>query len=660
MRKVVAGRSVVVGVFALALLTVPAFAQTTTYTYTGAPYTIAAAPYVVGGQLTGTFITANPLPAFLPLTDIRPSLQSVSFNDGAAARTLANSFVCAFKVATNGVGNITQWEITLRQSPYTTGNPQHSIDSSGRVGVIFGTDLVGTGNAGVNPCDPIVLSPSANTSAQGAWTDTFNQPSQPTSYTYTGDPYTNVTAPYVLGGQLTGSFTTANPLPPFLPLTDITPALTTMSFNDGIESRGLANSFLCSFKVATDGLGRITQWDVQLTRFPYNPGDPHHSINSSGTPGVLEGNDLSGTGTAGADPCDPMVLASYGGTATEGTWTDTNPLTGTPTTYNYTGDPYTTALAPYVLGNNLTGSITTANPLPPFLPLTDITPALTSLSFNDSVETRTLANSFLCSVKVATDGAGNITQWSIDLARSPYNPGDPHHKIGSSGQPGAIEGNDLVGTGPAPAGPCDPFALTIFASTATQGTWTDTNPLASQPTVYNYTGDPFTSAVAPYAIGGSVTGTITVANPLPPFMPLTDITTALTSLTFADGIQVRTLANTFLCTFRVATDGAGNITQWQVLLRQSPFTPLNPQQSIDSSGNPGGPEGTDLAGTGTAGAGPCDPMALAQFGSTGTQGTWSTAAASVGDVPMLDGFGLALLSVLLAAMAVWVLRVSQS
>ena len=48
------------------------------------------------------------------------------------------------------------------------------------------------------------------------------------------------------------------------------------------------------------------------------------------------------------------------------------------------------------------------------MPLTDITPALTALSFNDGIETRTLANSFLCSVQVATDGAGNITQWSID------------------------------------------------------------------------------------------------------------------------------------------------------------------------------------------------------------------------------------------------------
>ena len=49
-------------------------------------------------------------------------------------------------------------------------------------------------------------------------------------------------------------------------------------------------------------------------------------------------------------------------------------------------------------------------------------------------------------------------------------------------------------------------------------------------------------------------------------------------------------------------------------------------------------------------------MALFQFGGTSTQGTWIAAAATVGDVPALDGFGLALLSVLLAAVAVLVLR----
>ena len=68
---------------------------------------------------------------------------------------------------------------------------------------------------------------------------------QPTTYTYTGDPYTVATAPYAVGGQLTGSFTVANPLPPFLSDANLVPSLIAMSFNDGVETRTLSNSFIC-------------------------------------------------------------------------------------------------------------------------------------------------------------------------------------------------------------------------------------------------------------------------------------------------------------------------------------------------------------------------------------------------------------------------------
>jgi hypothetical protein len=155
-------------------------------------------------------------------------------------------------------------------------------------------------------------------------------------------------------------------------------------------------------------------------------------------------------------------------------------------------------------------------------------------------------------------------------------------------------------------------------------------------------------ATAPYALGGSVTGSITVANPLPPFLPLTDITTALTAMNFTDGIATRTLADSFLCSFRVATDGAGNITQWQITLRQSPYSTGNPQHSIDSTGVPGILEGNDLAGTGPAGVNPCDPIVLSPFGGTASEGTWISAAAAGVAIPALDGMALLMLAALLA------------
>ena len=297
---------------------------------------------------------------------------------------------------------------------------------------------------------------------------------QPTTYHYNGDPYSVAAAPYALGGNLQGSLEVASPLPPFLPLTDISAAIVDYAFSDGVETRTLANSFTCSFEVATDGTGRITRWQVYLRRSPYNPGDPHHAIDSSGT-GFPEGIDSVGTGPAPASPCDPMVLTPAANTSSEGAWTSDHSLPSDPTTYTYTGDPYTTATAPYVVGGNLQGTLLLATPLPPFLPLTDISPWIVSFAFSDDVETRTQANSFVCSFEVATDGTGQITRWQVFLRRSPYNPGDPHHSIESSGLVGFPEGHDLVGIGTAPASPCSPMALSPAANTFSQGTWTSDN-----------------------------------------------------------------------------------------------------------------------------------------------------------------------------------------
>jgi hypothetical protein len=53
---------------------------------------------------------------------------------------------------------------------------------------------------------------------------------------------------------------------------------------------------------------------------------------------------------------------------------------------------------------------------------------------------------------------------------------------------------------------------------------------------------------------------------------------------------------------------------------------------------------------------PCGPMSLTQFGSTASQGTWGAAPATLDDIPALDGFGLALLSLLLVGVALFVLK----
>ena len=634
-----------------------ASAQPTTYTYTGATYSTTQPPYAAGERLTGSFTVAAPLPAFRALSDLTPALVAMSFDDGVESRSLADSFVCKFEVATDGAGAVTQWRILLRRSPYNPLDPQHSIDSLGNVGVLAGTDLVGTGPAGAGPCDPIALAPAANSSAQGGWTSDHPLPSAPTVYTYTGAPYTTAAPPYAVGGHLAGSVTFANSLPAFLPLTDVQPALAGFTFADGVESRTFSNSFFCSFKVATDGAGAITRWQISLRRFPYTPGDPHHAIDTLGNIGFPNGNDLVGTGTAGAGPCDGMALTVSAASTAQGSWSSSQPLPPDPTTYTYTGDPYTTADPPYSLGGALQGWLTLAGPLPAFLPLTDVSSAIVDFAFDDGVETRTLASSFLCNFEVATDGTGNITTWRIELRRTPYNPGDPHHGTSSSGAPGAIQGVDFVGTGLAPANPCGPMTFSPAAGTASQGTWVTDHPLASQPTLYRYTGDPYNTATSPYAVGGNLTGQLVLANPLPAFLPLTDITPAIVGFAFADDVATRQLADSFLCSFEVATDGTGAISHWQIALREFPYTVAGPQHSIDSLGLADPYNGSDLAGTGPAAVNPCGAVILDPYAATFTRGTWTQeSGASIVEVPALDGAGLGALALALTGAALVALR----
>jgi len=647
------------GLLGLVLAALPAkvLAQPTTYTYTGALYDSTQPPYAAGQRLTGSFTVAAPLPAFRPLSELTPALVAMSFHDGVEGRSLADSFVCKFEVATDGAGAVTQWRIVLRRSPYNPGDPQHSIDSLGNVGVLAGADFVGTGSAVAGPCDPMGLAPAASSGGQGSWISDHPLPSVPTVYTYTGAPYTSAAAPYAVGGLLSGTVTFANPLPAFLPLTDVQPALAGFSFFDGVESRSFANSFFCSFQVATDGAGQISRWQISLRRFPYNPGDPHHAIDTQGTVGFPAGIDIVGTGNAGAGPCDGMALAPSANSTAQGSWSSSQPLPPDPTTYTYTGDPYVTADPPYAPGGALQGWLTLAGPLPAFLPLTDITSAIVGFAFDDGVESRTLASSFVCTFEVATDGTGNISTWNLSLRRTPYNPGDPHHGISSSGQTGVLQGVDFVGTGVAPADPCGPVTFSPAAGTASQGTWVTDHPLPSQPTLYRYTGDPYSTATAPYALGGNLTGELLLANPLPPFLPLTDITPAIVDLSFADDVATRRLSDSFLCSFEVATDGAGAISHWQIGLREFPYTVAGPQHSIDSQGLAAPYDGIDFVGTGPAAVDSCGAVNLDPYASTISRGTWTEeSAASVVEVPTLGGLGFGALTILLAGSSLAALR----
>jgi hypothetical protein len=90
------------------------------------------------------------------------------------------------------------------------------------------------------------------------------------------------------------------------------------------------------------------------------------------------------------------------------------------------------------------------------------------------------------------------------------------------------------------------------------------------PTTYVYTGNPFTIATGPYSTSDFVTAMVTLANPLPPNAPLTQVTPLAFSL--FDGVQTITPMNASLATFDFATDGDGTITQWAVTAFTGPLS----------------------------------------------------------------------------------------
>jgi hypothetical protein len=85
----------------------------------------------------------------------------------------------------------------------------------------------------------------------------------PTTYQYTGNPFTTVSGPYTTSDFVSGMLTLAGPLAPNMPLTTITPIA--FSFSDGVQT--LTNHTLnvvATFSTGTGPEGAVTLWDIQI------------------------------------------------------------------------------------------------------------------------------------------------------------------------------------------------------------------------------------------------------------------------------------------------------------------------------------------------------------------------------------------------------------
>jgi hypothetical protein len=122
----------------------------------------------------------------------------------------------------------------------------------------------------------------------------------PTTYQYTGNPFTNVAAPYTTSDFVSAMVTLAGPLAPNMPFTSVTPTAFTLS--DGVQTITNFNAIGSSFNFATGPTGAITEWDVSGSTLE----------GSIGTVGTL------GAGDTGV--LFPPISSSGGNNFTPGTW----------------------------------------------------------------------------------------------------------------------------------------------------------------------------------------------------------------------------------------------------------------------------------------------------------------------------------------------------
>jgi hypothetical protein len=82
-----------------------------------------------------------------------------------------------------------------------------------------------------------------------------------------------------------------------------------------------------------------------------------------------------------------------------------------PTTYTYTGNPFTSVSGPYTTSDFVSGMVTLAGPLAANMPFTLVSPI--AFSFSDGVQTITPQNDNITNIFFATGPTAAITAWHV-------------------------------------------------------------------------------------------------------------------------------------------------------------------------------------------------------------------------------------------------------
>lgn len=120
----------IVGGCVLALGSASQASASETLTYTGASFQDVHGLYTADDYVSGFVVVADPLGTTSPLHSV--TVSSFSFSDGVQTLTEANTTpgLNDFEFATDGLGNITSWNVALRGT-------QTSIDTHNKPFVVF-------------------------------------------------------------------------------------------------------------------------------------------------------------------------------------------------------------------------------------------------------------------------------------------------------------------------------------------------------------------------------------------------------------------------------------------------------------------------------------------------------------------------------------------
>jgi hypothetical protein len=189
-------------------------------------------------------------------------------------------------------------------------------------------------------------------------------------------------------------------------------------------------------------------------------------------------------------------------------------------------------------------------------------------------------------------------------------------------------------------------------------------------TTYTYAGNNFDTVSGSYTTAMSVSGSFSLASALPANMPSANISGSLVDYQFTDGVNVFNTTNSYVAGFFVSTDATGGPEFWAITLWPSPpptlqgqmFEVVQTQRSNFARGQQVFEE--DLGGTftcGTAGN-PCVSAVPTSTnnGSRLAAGVWTVAGAPNNAVPTLGTWGLLVMSLLLIAGSILMMRRQRS